>query len=623
MIYVADNCGLDSELFAAAMRSRGHPVEVCPADSNLPLRVGAGTPQALVMALDRAEPAKLEALRRVRAVADSERMVIIALCRDLTPESIMALVLAGADDIIDRSQCTVESALDGVERALRRELPPWWPARLAEQGHTPATLRRVRSGEHHAMNATPGAPTRRPGSHAPLQRDGDSPGEAVWDGPPPHAPAELDDALRALRPLVKRQEMLAMLDGVTGVRAISPAVAEALRVCGRPDASLKDVVAAVRVDQAMAVKVLTLANSPLYNRGDHVRSLHHAVGRIGIQHIRLVIMNLAVMERFAAGDGPLDQAMFWEHSISTGLIFAELVRGRQGVDPDTAFTLGLLHDIGRVALSDALGPLYARVISAADAAGLPLELVEKRMLLLDHGEAAERVLRGWKFPRDLIPPIVAHHVQPTTLRRFPPHDAESIFLLALANHLAAALLLGASGNLTIYPTEELCERLRVGPDFIAGVVANTPRLTAEMRDALMTSCVETEWPDLRERLRSGLPEGFRPIYRSARPGVDAIRVFCDRLRADAEGAPNVIVAHFRTPRDAVDVWNGVLAAEQAAGVGPLPALLLCESERCDLPAASARGRRVRRLLTPFNARLFVECARRLISPGEAAGRSAA
>ena len=622
MIYVVDTCGLDSDLLAAALRTRGHIVEACPADSNLSTRVGAGAPEALVIAVDRAEPAKLEALRRVRAIADAQRTVIVALCRELTPESIMALVMAGADDIIDRSQANLETALEGVDRALRRELPPWWPARLAEQGHTPATLRRMRSGEHHTHSASGAdgkSPVRPPSSSS---TDYEA-GEIVWEGPSPHEPGEKEAALRALRPLVKRQEMQALLDGVTGVRAISPAVAEALRVCARPDASLKEVVAAIRVDQAMAVKVLTLANSPLYTRGDHVGSLQQAVGRIGIQHIRRVLMNLAVMERFTAGDGGLDQAMFWEHSITTGLIFAALAQGRPAVDPDAAFTLGLLHDIGRVALADALGPLYGRVISAAEAAGLPLELVEKRLLLFDHGEAADRVLRGWKFPRDLLAPIVAHHVQPTTLRRFPPHDAESIRLLALANHLAVALLLGTSGNLTIYPTHDLCERLRIGDDAVAQITAKTPALAAEMRDAFLSAAPESGWPDLRAQLRERVPGGFRPIFSVAQSDVDALRVFCDRLSDEPGKDPNIIVVHLRAPRDAAGAWNKALEAERSAGVGPLPVIVLSEGERCVLPASVARGRLVRHILTPFNARLFVECAARLTAPEESAGRAAA
>lgn len=622
MIYVADTCRLDSELLGAALQGCGLAIEVCPADVNLPTRVGAGAPDALIIGVNQALAPELDALRRVRGAADAHETVIIALCRDMSPESIMALVLAGADDIIDRNQASLETAIDGVERALRRELPTWWPSRLAEQGHTPATLRRIRSGEQDQASAGGGSGGAARHASSALQATGRD--AAVWEGPSPQDPADSDGALRALRPLVKRQEMQALLDGVTGIRAISPAVAEALRVCGQPDASLKDVVAAIRVDQAMAVKVLTLANSPLYTRGDHVRSLQQAVGRIGIHHIRRALMNLAVMERFSSADGPLDPALFWEHSISTGLIFAELAKPRPGADPDAAFTLGLLHDIGRVALADALGPLYARVVEAASASGLPLEQVEKRLLLVDHGEAADRVLRGWKFPRDLIPPIVAHHAPATGLRRFPPDDAESIRLLALANHLAVALLLGSSGNLTIYPTEDLCDRLRVDEEAVFAIVRATPGLTEDMREAMQFAAAEPDWPGMRDRLRAGLRVGFRPIYRSARSGVDALRIFCERLADEQEGAPpNIIVTHICSPREAADVWNEAMDAERAAGLSALPVIVLSDGERCVLPPSAARGRLVRHILTPFNARLFVDCAQKMIDSEPSAGRSAA
>jgi len=73
-----------------------------------------------------------------------------------------------------------------------------------------------------------------------------------------------------------------------------------------------------------------------------------------------------------------------------------------------------------VILAELLGDLYAQVLSSAADQMLPVEQVESRLLMLNHAEVMDRVLRAWRFPKDLVGPIVLHHLSAGNIGRQRP-----------------------------------------------------------------------------------------------------------------------------------------------------------------------------------------------------------
>src|SRR5690606_3887518 len=139
-------------------------------------------------------------------------------------------------------------------------------------------------------------------------------------------------------------------------------------------------------------------------------SVDEAVVRIGTGAIRQTLLNIGVIDNFSPQGraGAIDRLQFWEHSIACGLIAAELERATGGTAPDEAFTLGLLHDVGRLVLARQLGGTYGRVVDAAARCGAPLERAESRLLGLTHAEIMPAVLRQWNLPASLVEPIATH-----------------------------------------------------------------------------------------------------------------------------------------------------------------------------------------------------------------------
>lgn len=423
-----------------------------------------------------------------------------------------------------------------------------------------------------------------------------------------HWAIDIRGGLKGLKPLMTRSELTAMVDACGQLKALAPTVSQVLSLTGNERASIESVSRAIAQDQAIALKVLKLGNSAVFTRGEPLDSVHKAVVRIGIERIRQAVLNLAVIDRFAseAFAGPLDTLQFWEHAIAVGLIAAELAHEESERLADAAFTMGLLHDVGRVIYAEQLGITYIDIIKAAQDLGAPLEQVESRLLLMNHADVMDRVLRAWGFPKELVEPIVHHHLSPANARNAAPKQLSETVRLGLADRLAHALMLGASGNETVYPVAEHCQALRVGGATIRKIEEMARRQTDDVKYAMLSKSSAAPWPQRRDQLRSMLNGPLRIHFVSRDPDTDAYRIFCGNISDPAcEQRANLIVAHVPSSRDRAAVSSLVAAADEAHGLREVAAIVLSPGGEHGLDG-NAAARDCLRVATPFQVTRFIE-----------------
>ena len=83
-------------------------------------------------------------------------------------------------------------------------------------------------------------------------------------------------------------------------------------------------------------------------------------------------------------------------------------------DADLAFTVGLLHDIGRLALASAFAPAYAEVEQWRRDQDCPDGDAERAVLGIDHAEVGGLIARQWNFAPPIVDAIREHHAPPDT-----------------------------------------------------------------------------------------------------------------------------------------------------------------------------------------------------------------
>ncbi len=441
--------------------------------------------------------------------------------------------------------------------------------------------------------------------------------EAEGDGQSQRDPVEL---LRTLKPLATRSELLERIAGLEEIEGFSPSVTQVLKIANSPNVSLEQLTKPVMRDQGLAIKILKLANSSVYSRGDRIESLAKAILRIGLDGVRDSVLSVAVMDRFSnqVFNEHINFAHFWEHSIGVGILASHIARLTKVMDAEAAFTMGLLHDVGRIIAAQHLDDAYTSVVETAAAFDLPLEQVEHRMLMLSHADIAASVLKGWRMPDELVTPITLHHLSIANLRQHAPKHLLPCAVLALANRLAHAVLLGSSGNHAVYSIGPFLEALGMKPETVAGFIDDAVEETAEMRLNLLAIDPNQEWPDVRDHhLRKHPNLAWSPLFIG--PESSAFGFMCERLRtapASSGAAPNVAVVRIDGEENRAARSTQLQAAEKEAGVSDLPVIIISPTGKLRLDAGNMARRRTILLNEPVMISRLLAAAAALTEPME-------
>lgn len=174
-----------------------------------------------------------------------------------------------------------------------------------------------------------------------------------------------------------------------------------------PDVDL--LVREISQDQALATRVLRLANSPFYGLQTKVGTLNDAMTVLGFRNVRAAVAGVAVMRCFAHNNYPnFDASAFWNHC--TAVAIASRAIARVSKQPEElAFTAGLVHDIGALALLTGFPAEMAEVLGYAKDHDCMLREAERDVLGIDHAMVGETLLRHWHFPEAICLAVRGHH----------------------------------------------------------------------------------------------------------------------------------------------------------------------------------------------------------------------
>jgi len=161
-------------------------------------------------------------------------------------------------------------------------------------------------------------------------------------------------------------------------------------------------------DPAFASEVLTVANSALYCPRYPSSSILQAIAVLGANKLRGMCITVGVRAYLGKAMGHPAMRGLWRHNLACALI-AERLAAVGFLDKDTAYTCGILHDIGRTALAVIQPKEYANLLSAHR--GTPESILEGERQLLgwDHCETGQRLIAEWKLPAEFEPIVSEHH----------------------------------------------------------------------------------------------------------------------------------------------------------------------------------------------------------------------
>jgi putative nucleotidyltransferase with HDIG domain len=239
-------------------------------------------------------------------------------------------------------------------------------------------------------------------------------------------------------------------------------VVELLSSMEQDDIDVHALAGKIALDQALTAKTLRLANSSFYGMPAQVTTIHQAISVLGFHSIRTLVTACALTGSFAAGPGAaFDYQGFWRHAIGVAACARALARPLR-LNAETAFTAGLLHDLGTLVLVTRFPAEYAQVEAYRREHDCGSSAAQQAVFGLDHAMIGSALAAYWHFPPAIQQAVAQHHQSPCA---GPATPALAVYL---GNVLAHALDLSGQDDDQV-PELDWPAWQRLGLDHEAGL----------------------------------------------------------------------------------------------------------------------------------------------------------
>jgi len=241
-----------------------------------------------------------------------------------------------------------------------------------------------------------------------------------------------------------------ILGGVRDLPPMPQTVLKARDIMADSSSDFKALADLFETDQAIAAKILKLANSPYYGLSGKVSSIQHASVVLGHKALgELITMGgtSSLLAERLEGYG-LDAGSLWKHSIAVAFGSKIIADKKEPALSNDAFTAGLIHDSGKLILDQYIVERWDQVEDFMSDGEHTFLNAEKAVLHLDHAEVAAEVCKNWNIPKQLAIAIRYHHAPSRS------NGVKLAYIIHVADAIAMMTGLGLGVDGTFYQMDE-------------------------------------------------------------------------------------------------------------------------------------------------------------------------
>jgi HD-like signal output (HDOD) protein len=174
------------------------------------------------------------------------------------------------------------------------------------------------------------------------------------------------------------------------------------------NATFKEISNLIQTDPALSVEVLRLANSALFHSATPTRTILHALAFVGLERVKGLALTVA-LKNFLGKRVQLPALRgCWRHSVACAVLSDRLARAAM-MEPEVAYSVGLLHDIGRFALLVTHTQTYTELLESSGESNGDIRERERELFGCDHTLLGCLLVRHWKLPADFNRVIRFHY----------------------------------------------------------------------------------------------------------------------------------------------------------------------------------------------------------------------
>jgi putative nucleotidyltransferase with HDIG domain len=249
-----------------------------------------------------------------------------------------------------------------------------------------------------------------------------------------------------------------LVDKLRDIPTLSVVVQRVMELVNNPKTSAPQIAEVLKRDQVLTAKVLRLVNSSFYNLSTEVTDVSRALAFLGFNSISMLVLGTSVFSSFEIRSAPYFNVLeFWRHSLASAIAAEMIARKLKVSKPEDAFTCGLLHDIGKIAMFKVAPDDLKLIVNKAKSDGISFLDAETALEFPGHTVLGERLAEKWQLPVIIRKTIRYHHRDIEHMESIYPQMKPLIMIAALGNIMAKRFKIGESGDsiLPEYPNNYL------------------------------------------------------------------------------------------------------------------------------------------------------------------------
>lgn len=204
-----------------------------------------------------------------------------------------------------------------------------------------------------------------------------------------------------------------VIAGVTSLPTLPQVVSKVNSMLSDPDVTAAKVGDVIATDPSLTARILKMVNSAYYGFPHEIVQISHAISILGFITTRSLLLTTSVIKTFGSLESKgcnLDYTEFWVHSLAVATASRNLAKHLGAIaQAEDLYIAGLLHDIGKLVLSQYFSADYQKVLQQSHDRSVRLMDAETESFEFTHEDVGGLLAVKWDLPIKLISSISNHH----------------------------------------------------------------------------------------------------------------------------------------------------------------------------------------------------------------------
>ncbi len=225
-------------------------------------------------------------------------------------------------------------------------------------------------------------------------------------------------------------------------------IQEIQQAMGNPNSTAEDVARVIEKDPVISVRLIAVANSPIYRGTEKIQTVKQAIPRMGIKETQTVVTTIANKSLYKTNNEYFQNLMNkqWLHSLACAYGSRLIAKKLKSPDLEQYFFMGLIHDIGKA-------PLLKNLTELASTNGDLHKADIINGVQEFHSSFGGALLKRWGFGKDYIRVVTQHEKE----ENFTQDTEKPVLVVNLANMMATKVGYGSTddGDITLTGLESV------------------------------------------------------------------------------------------------------------------------------------------------------------------------